>query len=284
MGDIRERTAVDKRRIALQRLNEVRIDGVPEQGGHCAHRVEITGEHRCAGICVGNQDIAQALLEVLQISRQAEDSHDLAGNGDLEVILAGNSVHLAAHADNDIAQRSVIHVQDALEQYPADVYPEGVTLLDMVIHEGCEQIVSSSDGVHVAGEVQVDVLHRDHLGVSAAGCAALDSEHRTEGRLTQCQDSLPAGLVHSFAQTNGSRGLALACRGRIDGGHKYQLPVRLISKSVEQLLVQLCLVVTVLLYLVLLNSEICRDLGYLLHLRLLCDLNICKHFVSSVIT
>ena len=45
-----------------------------------------------------------------------------------------------------------------------------------------EQIVRRADGVEVAGEVQVDVLHRHDLGVAAAGGAALHAE-RT-GRAT----------------------------------------------------------------------------------------------------
>ena len=62
VSDVRERTAVDKRGIPLKRLHEVRVDGVPEQRGHCAHSVEVACEYRLAGIGVGNQNIAKALL------------------------------------------------------------------------------------------------------------------------------------------------------------------------------------------------------------------------------
>ena len=39
-----------------------------------------------------------------------------------------------------------------------------------------EQIVGDTNGVEVAGEVEVDVLHGHDLGVAAAGRAALDAE------------------------------------------------------------------------------------------------------------
>lgn len=41
---------------------------------------------------------------------------------------------------------------------------------------GGEQVVGGRDGVDVAGEVEVEGLHGDHLGVPAAGSAALDAE------------------------------------------------------------------------------------------------------------
>ena len=40
------------------------------------------------------------------------------------------------------------------------------------------QVVRRSDGVDVAGQVQVEVLHRHHLAVAAAGRTAFDAEGR----------------------------------------------------------------------------------------------------------
>ena len=60
--DVRERTAVDKRRVALESLYKVRVDGVLEKRGHCADCVQVARENGLPGICVSNQDIAQALL------------------------------------------------------------------------------------------------------------------------------------------------------------------------------------------------------------------------------
>ena len=55
-----------------------------------------------------------------------------------------------------------------------------------------QQVVGRADGVEVAGEVQVDVLHGNHLGVAAAGRAALDAEHRAQRRLAQRHDHVLA--------------------------------------------------------------------------------------------
>jgi hypothetical protein len=90
-----------------------------------------------------------------------------------------------------------------------------------------EQIVRRGDGVEVAGEVEVDVLHRHHLGVAAAGGAALDAEARPERRLAQAQHRLLADVIERVGQAHRGRGLALARRRRRDRRDQDQLAVRL---------------------------------------------------------
>jgi hypothetical protein len=67
--------------------------------------------------------------------------------------------------------------------------------------------------VEVAGEVQVDLLHRHDLGLAAAGGAALHAEARPERRLAQADHGLLADAVQGVAQAHRGGGLALA-RGR----------------------------------------------------------------------
>ena len=46
---------------------------------------------------------------------------------------------------------------------------------------------AAADGVDVAGQVEVEVLHRDDLAVAAAGRAALDAEHGAHARAGGCR-------------------------------------------------------------------------------------------------
>ena len=48
VGDVRERAAVDERRLALERLDEVRLERVLEQHRHRAGGPQLLGEHRLA--------------------------------------------------------------------------------------------------------------------------------------------------------------------------------------------------------------------------------------------
>ena len=236
VGDVGKGAAVHQRRGILQRLHQVGLDGVLEQGGHRPFSGQVPAVHRLTGIGVGHQDLPQAAFEIPQVRRQAEDRHDLAGHSDLEAVFSGGAVRLAAETDDRVAQRPVVHVQTALEEDTPGVDAQSVALLDVVVDQSTEQVVGGGDGVHVSGEVQVDVLHRHHLGVAAAGGAALDAEHRPEGRLPQCDDRLLPDAGHGLAEADGGGGLALTGGSGVDGGDQDQLAVGGICQAGEDLL------------------------------------------------
>ena len=103
----------------------------------------------------------------------------------------------------------------------------------MVIEHGGQQVVGSTDGMEVAGKVQVDVLHGNDLGPTAASGTALDAKDGTERRLTQGHGALDTATTQAIGQTDGRGGLALA-RGRwVDSGHEDELGL-VISRLVEQ--------------------------------------------------
>ena len=49
---------------------------------------------------------------------------------------------------------------------------QGVAVMEMIVEHRGEEIVSAGDGVEIAGEMQVDVLHRNHLRVSTPSSPA----------------------------------------------------------------------------------------------------------------
>ena len=104
--------------------------------------------------------------------------------------------------DRDIAQCAVVHVHHPLPGDAPHVEAELIAVMDVVVDQRREQIVGERDRIEVAGEVQVDVFHRHHLGVTAAGGAALHAEHRPEARLTQADHRLPADAVQRIAQAD----------------------------------------------------------------------------------
>ena len=52
-------------------------------------------------------------------------------------------------------------------------------MMDVIVNEGRQQVVGNTDGMKVTSEVEVDVLHRHHLGVTTASSSALDTKDRT---------------------------------------------------------------------------------------------------------
>ena len=93
--DIGERTAVHQTGRALERLNQVGLDGILHQCRHGALCMQVAGVDRLAGVAVCHQNITETLFQVVQISSQTQDSHNLGCYGDHEVVLARHAVHLA---------------------------------------------------------------------------------------------------------------------------------------------------------------------------------------------
>ncbi len=122
------------------------------------------------------------------------------------------------------------------------------------------RLLADADGVDVAGEVEVEVLHRDELRVAAAGRAALDAEDRAEGGLAQGEHGVDADGVHRLGEADGRDRLALAERRRGDGRDVDDLAVGLVLEAVEQgHVVDLGLVATVELQLVLEDAGLLGD-------------------------
>ena len=79
VGDVRERPAVDERRTALERLEEVRLDRVLEQDGHRAGDLQVLGGDRLAVARRREDHAAEPRAEVVEVRREGEDGHHLGG-------------------------------------------------------------------------------------------------------------------------------------------------------------------------------------------------------------
>ena len=136
---------------------------------------------------------------------------------------ARKTVGDAAERADDLAQRPVVHVHDAAPDDAAGVDAELVAPVDVVVDQRRQQIVRGGDGVEVAGEMEVHVLHRHDLRVAAAGSTALDAEIGSERGLADADHGLLADAVQAVAQADRGRGLAFAGRRRVDRGDEDQL-------------------------------------------------------------
>ena len=152
-----------------------------------------------------------------------------------------------------------------------------VAVVDVVVDEGGQQVVGRADGVDVAGEVEVEVLHRDDLGVAAARRAALDAEDRAQGWLADAGDHLLADVAQGLGQADGGDRLALAQRRRGDGGDVDVLAVGPVLEPLQDVQVDLGLVLAVELELVLEQADALGNLLDGLHLRGLRDVQVARY-------
>ena len=116
----------------------------------------------------------------------------------------------------------------SMTRAPADaarVEPELVAPVEWLSSSAASRLCAEVIGVEVAGEVQVDVLHRHDLGVAAAGGAALHPEARARGWARAGRSRRAADAGERVAEADGGRRLALARRRRGDRGDQHQLAV-----------------------------------------------------------
>ena len=255
MGDVGEGAAVDEGRRMLQSLYQVGLEGVLQQGCHGAFRLEVVGGNRLAVIGIAYDDPGQAGLEIHDIGCQAEYSHDLGSNGDIKAVLSRHALQTSTQAVHDMAELTVIHVDCSLPGDLLGIDAERIALLDMVVEHGCQQVVGRADGVEVTGKMQVDILHGNHLGIAAAGSAALDAEDRSERGLAKSENYVLVDLAQSVSKAYRSGGLTLTGGGRGDGGHQDQLAVRLIRMIFQKAVIDLGFVVAVLLDVLLVDPQ-----------------------------
>ena len=183
----------------------------------------------------------------------------------------GQPVGAAAERDHDVAQRAVVRVEAAAEGDRERVDAERVAVQQVRVDHRGEQVVGGRDGVHVAGEVEVQVLHRHDLRAAGACAAALDPEHRAHRGLAQAEHGALAQQAESLGQRDRGRRLALACLRRRDRGDADQRAVRDVRAALDGLQSDLGLVAAVQLDLVVGEPELCGHLGDRAGLRLLRD-------------
>ncbi len=215
--DVAERATVDECRAPLEGLEEVGLDRVLEDDGHRARGLEVLGGDRLARRGGADDDPAEALAQVGQRRAQGEDHHHLARRGDVEPGLAGDAVEPGTEPDHDVAQGAVVDVEHATPGHVARVEARRAAEVQVVVDHGGQQVVRSGDRVEVAGEMEVDPLHRHDLAVAAAGGPSLDPERRPHRGLAQVDDGIGAARDQALGQTDAGGGLPFAERGRRHG-------------------------------------------------------------------
>ena len=98
--------------------------------------------------------------------------------------------------------------------------------MNVIVYHGSEQVVCGADGMKISGEMKINVLHRHHLGITAACCAAFNAEYRAERRLTKCDGYTLADSFQSVRKTDGGCRFSLAGRRGRNCSDKNQFPIR----------------------------------------------------------
>ena len=65
----------------------------------------------------------------------------------------------------------------------------------MVVEKRRQKVIGGCDRMKITREMEIQILHRHHLGIAAAGRAAFDAEARPKGRFAQSQHGLLSKTV-----------------------------------------------------------------------------------------
>ena len=259
--DVRERATVDEGRLPLERLDEVRLDHLLEEDRHRARSLEVLRGDRLARERLADRDAPEPLAQVVEIARHGDEPHHLARRSDVEAGLTRVAVHPSAEAGDDVAQRAIVHVHAPPPGDRQRIDAQLVPVQEVRVDERREQVVRGRDRMEVPRQMEVEVLHRHHLGVAAARSAALDSEDGPERRLANGENCSSTEHAETLRQRDGRRRLAFTGRRRRDRGDVDDLSVGAIGEPVEDAEVDLRLVTAIVLELVGLDAGLRGDVG-----------------------
>ena len=87
-----------------------------------------------------------------------------------------------------MAELTVVHVDHPFPGDATRIDAQLIAVMDVVVNQGCKQVVGNPNGMEVSGKVKVDIFHWNHLGVPATGSSTLDPKDRAKRRLAQGND------------------------------------------------------------------------------------------------
>src|SRR5690606_18159902 len=212
----------------------------------------------------------------MQIALEAEDRHDFGGDADIEAGLARKAVAVP-QTRNDVAQRTVVHVHHAAPGDAARVDAKAIAPVDVVVDQGREKIVGRGNGMEIAREMEVDVLHGDNLCITSTRRTALHAEAWAKRRLTHADDGLATDTIERIAKADRGGRLPLACRRRVDRRDEDKPAIRLVLQRSDEVARELGLVMAEGKQVFLRNIELCANLLDWLPGRLTGDLDVGFH-------
>ncbi len=182
------------------------------------------------------------------------------------MVFSDHAVHPFAHTHYDIAKSAVVHIHDPLDHDSFGINLEGVGLINMVVDHRAKKVVGGTDGMHIPCEMEVDIIHGNHLGITTAGRAAFDPENRPQRGFAESQHTFFPHLAQSLCQTHRNGGFAFPGGSGIDGGNQDQFTVLFVLHPLHTRLPDFGFIMSVQFQFIGLNTGGKRNFGYRQHM------------------
>ena len=132
--------------------------------------------------------------------------------------------------------------------------------------------------MEVSSEMEVDLLHRKNLSISATCSTAFHTEAWTERRLPKSYDGFLADLIKSKCQTHRYSSLTDTCLGCSNCSNKYELAFGNLF-LINQLTGNLRHIAAILIHFLFRNSDTFSNLGNSTHFDASGNFDICLHVI-----
>ena len=189
-------------------LYEVCLESGLEQYENSSCYAHVLDHERLVVESVAEKNVVYPSSHVFHIGRKTEDRHKLGCGCDIKTRLGCETVCTWSETCDYTSERTVVYVKHPLPEHFLERKSFSLVVVDIVVQKSGNHIVCRSHGMHVTGEMEVDLLHRHHLGVSAACSSTLHSEAWAEGWLAEGNNRILADLVKPESKTYGYGGLA----------------------------------------------------------------------------
>ena len=87
-----------------------------------------------------------------------------------------------------MTELTVVHIDHPFPGNATRIDAQLIAMMDVVVNQGCKEVVGNPNGMEVSGKVKVDIFHWNHLGVPATGSSTLDPKDRAKRRFAQGND------------------------------------------------------------------------------------------------
>src|SRR5262249_9172339 len=161
-------SAVDESGRTFERLHQIGRERLLQERGHRPVRLKLAGAYRLAGAGIAGKHFRQPLLEIVEVPCATGERRYPRCYGGLQTRLAWEPVGDAAERGDDRPQRAIIHVHYPPPRDAPTVNAERIAPIDVIVDQRGEQVVRGADSMEIAGEMQINVLHRHDLGIAAA--------------------------------------------------------------------------------------------------------------------
>ena len=201
------------------------------------------------------ENIIDTATKIIDACCETHNSHNLRSWRNIETRLCLDAV-LISYTGDDAAQASIVHIHDATPKNLLEFETLCFVLETVIVQKGRDHVVGLCDGMEIASEMEINLIHRQNLGITATCSTTLHAEARTQRWFAKSHYSLLANLLHTQGETHGYGGLAITSLGRTDSGNEDEVMV-LKLVSVNSGRSNLSDVTAVVFHLVFVNSKFC---------------------------